>query len=128
MTLRVLLVDDDELVCRSIARSLTYHGYEVTYRTRAVEALDVLADKELDVVLSDIMMPELDGWQLLERLKERRPNLPVVLFTGSPLPGFPERAKRMGAVDLLAKPLTPATLIDALRHATGRGPSEEGPS
>ncbi|MEN0060995.1 MAG: response regulator [Myxococcota bacterium] len=119
MSFHVLLVDDDELVRRSVARNLEFRKYGVTACASGPEALDVLAQRDVDVVLSDVWMPEMDGLRLLEIIKERRPNLPVVLFTGNAIAEYETRARALGAVELLAKPLTPERLELALRRAVG---------
>lgn len=124
MTLRVLVVDDDDLVCRSIDRVLTYRGYQVLTCTGGREALEIIDNHELDVVLSDVLMPEMEGWELLEIIQSRWPSLPVVMFTGFAYAEDEGRARRMGAVALLSKPLRPDPLVDVLLLATGRGPAD----
>ncbi len=80
--LSILVVDDDLGVCQSLAELLRHQGCEAGIATTAAEALRVLAERSFDLVLSDVVMPDMDGYDLYMELKERRPELPVILMTG----------------------------------------------
>jgi PAS domain S-box-containing protein len=81
--LEILVVDDDLGVCQSLAELLRYQGCEVALATSASDALALLAGPHrFDLVLSDVVMPDMDGYDLYMELKERRPELPVILMTG----------------------------------------------
>ena len=84
---RILLVEDDPLVRRGLTRSLEHQGYEVIPTLDGAEALGLLSSgAHIDVVVSDIAMPRVDGDQLAEALAERHPRLPVVLLSGNRSP------------------------------------------
>jgi PAS domain S-box-containing protein len=80
--LHILVVDDDLGVCQSLAELLRAQGCEVVMATSAAEALGILAHRRFDLVLSDVVMPDMDGYDLYMELKEHRPDLPVILMTG----------------------------------------------
>ena len=80
--LSVLVVDDDLGVCQSLAELLRYQGCEAGIAATAADALRVLAERRFDLVLSDVVMPDMDGYDLYMELKERSPELPVILMTG----------------------------------------------
>jgi PAS domain S-box-containing protein len=80
--LSILVVDDDLGVCHSLADLLRHQDCEVTIATSATEALGLATGGRFDLVLSDVVMPDMDGYDLYVELKERKPELPVILMTG----------------------------------------------
>jgi CheY-like chemotaxis protein len=80
--LEILVVDDDLGVCQSLAELLRFQGCEVAIATAAGEALRMLVGRSFDLVLSDVVMPDMDGYDLYMELKGQRPELPVILMTG----------------------------------------------
>ena len=112
----ILLVDDEERYREHIARVLTKAGYEVLEAGDGVEALSLLEKSKIDLVLSDILMPRLNGYALVARLRAKWPNMPVILTTGFL---SEDTAKNMmnGSVDFIPKPIDPEKLIEMIdRH------------
>ena len=105
MHLRLLLVEDEPSVRRSIAETLSDEGFQVAEADGAPAALQILTDFDPDVVLSDIRMPEMDGIELLQLLRQRAPSTDVVLMTAYDDMATVARAMREGAFDFLVKPL-----------------------
>jgi DNA-binding NtrC family response regulator len=104
---RVVVVDDDDLILRSLARALGRAGYQVLTCESAAGALGVL-DREgqtLDLVISDLHMPDIDGFELLSRVRAGWPHLPVMMLSGDTAPASAVEALRRGAYDYLTKPL-----------------------
>ncbi|MFN3596084.1 MAG: sigma-54-dependent transcriptional regulator [Rubricoccaceae bacterium] len=123
---RILVVDDERLLHGVIARALGRHGMEVTSCTSAPQALETLAAAEapsFDLVVTDFQMPEMDGLELLARVRERHPRLPVVMITGHASVQHAVRALGSGAVDYLPKPFTIDTLIECVQRHLGTAPS-----
>jgi CheY-like chemotaxis protein len=113
----VLVVDDDPFVLRYIEKALRMAKYEVKTANSEDQALGVLTEQKVDLVLTDIVMPDSDGFRLAVRIKECDPDLPVLFMTGA-LPENDERAQslcRLGV--LLRKPFLPQQLWDFV--ATG---------
>ncbi len=102
---RVLIVDDEEGIRRTIAFFLMNAGHEVRTAGTVPDAMVQLSDGEYDVVLSDIVMPGEDGVRLLERVKAVAPHTQFVLFTGEPTVETATDALRLGAFDYLSKPV-----------------------
>jgi EAL domain-containing protein (putative c-di-GMP-specific phosphodiesterase class I) len=102
---RVLLVDDDPMVLRSIGRVLRQRGYEVTTATNGEDAANVVDTHSFDVVLSDIAMPGMDGIQFLREVREHDLSVPVVLITGAPTVSTAVQALELGAFNYLTKPI-----------------------
>jgi PAS domain S-box-containing protein len=80
--LRILVVDDDLGVCQSLAELLRHQGCTVVIATSALDALVEIDRQRFDLVVSDVVMPDMDGYDLYMELKERMPSLPVILMTG----------------------------------------------
>ena len=107
---RVLIVDDDDTLVRSYARTLAVEGYDVDTRFDGEAAVDAIRHSSYDVVLSDIDMPRLGGLDLLERIRAHDLDVPVVLITGSPTLETAIAAIEYGALRYLPKPVDPARL------------------
>jgi len=80
--LAILVVDDDLGICQSMAELLQCEGAETAFAVCAADALALIASHRFDLVVSDVVMPDMDGYDLYMELKERRPELPVILMTG----------------------------------------------
>lgn len=113
---RLLLVDDDPSVRRSLGETLSDEGFDVRTAESAEQALSGLKDPVPDVVLTDVRMPGLDGVELLELLRERAPDIDVILMTAYDDMPTVARAMREGAFDFLVKPLE----LNALRAVLDR--------
>ncbi len=116
--MRILVVDDEEIVRSLTVQVLERAGYDVVAVGGAAEALAVVAEDGIDLVVSDVMMPGSTGVELLSELQSRRPDLPVVLMTGgSPEPDRTARALEIGARAIVYKPFTHAELRNAVEAA-----------
>jgi two-component system, NtrC family, response regulator AtoC len=107
---RLLLVEDDSAVRRSIAETLSEEGFDVREADGAPAALNLLAECDPEIVLSDVRMPGMDGIELLRLIRERAPSVDVVLMTAYDDMATVARAMREGAFDFLVKPLKLAEL------------------
>lgn len=120
--LRALVVDDEESVLLFTRRALERRGWGVTTRQDAVAALACLRDgrEQVDVVLADLHMPEMSGLDLARALAEERPDLPVVIASGTLGAEVRLAGTAAGVAGFLVKPFDPDTLADLLRAAAGR--------
>lgn len=114
------MIDDEAIVRRVLAEFLERQGYDVLAAANAEEALALL-DETLALVISDIQMPGSSGLQLLEAIRDRRPNLPVILCTGAPSGSALLGAAAGGAEAYLVKPFSQAELTSAVTAALARG-------
>jgi len=101
----ILIVDDESLVRRSLSELLTLQGYTVSSVSSGKEALDSLKNYTADIVITDIKMPELDGMQLLKKIKTLYPDIPVILITGYGSIEDAVEAMKEGAYDYITKPI-----------------------
>ena len=114
----VLIVDDDPGVRRHVRVSLEAEGYTVREAGSAEEGLGVLDEATPDLVLLDVMMPEVDGWEMLQRVQERHGigTIPVIMFSGKVDSQGAEEAATRGAQGFIGKPFNPQQLIDQTKQ------------
>lgn len=115
----VLLVEDHETSADGYAQLLAAAGYRVARAKNGYEALAEVSREAPSLVLLDLKLPKLDGWELLERLKADATvrSVPVVVVTGDSLPTHHEMARSRGAFAVLSKPINPDELLTVVRNA-----------
>ncbi len=117
---RVLVVDDEEVICQSVNKILKKKKLEVDTAFSAQEALAKMSELNYDVVLTDLMMPEVTGMQLLETIKAKEPSISVIMITGYPTIRTAVQAIKLGAFDYIPKPFTPEELASVTLRALER--------
>jgi DNA-binding response OmpR family regulator len=127
MSQTVLVVDDSadvRLVCRV---NLEYHGFVVREAEDGARALEMIREQTPDLVLLDVMMPDMDGWEILSTLKSEpeTASIPVVMLTARTREADQIRGWRAGASDYIIKPFNPEALIPTVRAALDRGDAEK---
>ncbi|HEX9885028.1 MAG TPA: response regulator [Longimicrobiales bacterium] len=116
---KVLFVDDEEGVRLSFDRLLSAHGFDVTTVEDGGIAISELEDHPVDVVVSDLRMPGVDGLELLAWLRDKQPDTRFILLTGYGNDAVERRARELGAFEYLNKPISPdalATVVTAALH------------
>ena len=114
---RIIIIDDEKRMCDSLTALLTGDGYEVEAFQSSPEAAEAINQKKVDLVISDIKMPELDGIELLRRVKEIDSDIPVILMTGYGSLDTAIEAVASGAYDYLLKPVEFSYLELAVNRA-----------
>jgi DNA-binding NtrC family response regulator len=117
MSIRVLIVDDNEVFRRPLQRALEAAGFEVVAVPSAEDALEVLEGSPVDVLLTDHRLPGMDGVQLITRIKATHPALAIIVMTAYGTSESAVEAKRRGADDYLVKPFEVPDLLRALHRA-----------
>ena len=114
----VLIVDDDERLREYVRVNLEMEGYEVREAGSAEEGLAVLEDASPDLILLDVMMPEVDGWEMLQRVQERHGvgSIPVIMFSGKVDEDSMAEAATRGAQGFIGKPFNPQQLIASTKQ------------
>ncbi len=115
---RVMFVDDEEVVRTSWNRFLSEQGFDVTTATDGARAISELRENPVDVVVSDLRMPTVDGLELLAWLREEQPDTRFIMLTGYGTEEVERRAKELGAFGYLNKPISPDTLAALVTAAT----------
>ena len=108
----VLVVDDQPKVLRFIEIDLKLRGFEVISTTSGREALDLVKSAKPDIMLLDIIMPEIDGFEVLKELRTFT-DLPVIVFSASP--GNYHSAMQLGANDFMPKPFNPDEMVSRIK-------------
>lgn len=116
---RVLVVDDDPLLVRLVRTHLEKNGYRVLAAADGEQALEVAANELPDLVVLDLMLPKLDGFEVCRRIREFS-LVPVIMLTARGEPVDRLRGFEMGADDYLAKPFVPAELLARVRAVLRR--------
>jgi CheY-like chemotaxis protein len=131
-TARILVVEDDVRVRETFTRALQLAGYEVVEAADGRAALQLWARSAVDLVVTDIYLPEMDGYELIRAIRKDRPAVPVVVVSGGGETGYPPRvaleiAGRLGVSRTLAKPVDLRDLLAAVRHLLGPSPGQPTP-
>ncbi len=115
---KVLIIEDDPVIIKATSVVLEGVGCEVCSGLGGEEGLVRAAEEQPDLILLDIMMPDLDGWTVLQRLKglEETRQIPVVIFTAYEVARGKEGLIERGAVGLVSKPFEPDDLIGIVRR------------
>jgi len=114
---RILVVDDEAGFCDFIRHYLTSRGFEVEIAFRAKEALEILNQRSFHIILADIMMPSMDGLQLLRQIKESSPQVVVIMMTAYASLDKAVKAIAYGAADLLVKPFKLSKLLEIIHNS-----------
>jgi CheY-like chemotaxis protein len=120
---RLLVVDDEPNICRMVAAVLGRSGFAVETATGGEEALERFRGETFDLLLTDIKMPGMTGLELLQRCREIRPGLPVIVFTGYATAESAAAAVRTGADHYLRKPFDINELRRVVTATLGRAPT-----
>jgi two-component system OmpR family response regulator len=115
---RVLVIEDESKLAAVLARSLTASGYEVICVGGGVAGLEYAQRRDFKLVLLDLLLPDIDGFAVLQRLLERRPRQRVLIMSALSDVGSKVRCLEFGAVDYLAKPFELAELMARVRRHT----------
>jgi CheY-like chemotaxis protein len=114
---RVLLVDDYPDAREMYSEYLAYSGFDVIEASNGMEALEAAVDSSPDIILMDLSLPVMDGWEATRRLKSdaRTAGIPVVALTGHALAGISEGARKAGCDAFVTKPCLPEDLVREIR-------------
>jgi two-component system KDP operon response regulator KdpE len=113
----ILIVDDDARLREFVRVNLEMDGYTVREAASAEEGLEALNDESPDLILLDVMMPQVDGWEMLRRVQERHGvgSIPVIMFSGKADERAAGHATERGAHGFIGKPFDPQQLIERTR-------------
>jgi two-component system nitrogen regulation response regulator NtrX len=120
METRILIVDDDSSIRRAVKGLLEDEGYSVETASNGEEAVSMVDAEHFDVLLLDIVLPGMDGLEVLEKAKQSRPKLPVIMISGQATVDNAIRATKLGAYDFLEKPIVSEKLLLVLTHVLER--------
>jgi two-component system nitrogen regulation response regulator NtrX len=114
---RILIVDDEESILKALGDILADEGYEIVPAASGEEALAVVGEKPVDLVLLDIWLPGKDGVAVLREIKKFHPDLPVIMMSGHGSIETAVNSTKFGAYDYIEKPLSLEKIVISIRHA-----------
>ena len=119
---RILVVDDDPVILRLIEVNLDLEGFEVVTANRGEDAIAKAGKAKPDLILLDLMMPEMSGWELAERLQENETTarVPIVFLSARTQDEDRRRGEELGVAGYVTKPFDPADLVATIRKLTKR--------
>ncbi|WDP92930.1 MAG: response regulator [Desulfobacter sp.] len=117
MSEKVLLVDDEKEFLEIMSLRMSGMGMKVTTAGSAADALDILAKESFDAIVMDFQMPEMDGLETLKNIKNKSPELQIILLTGYATVEKTVEAMKIGAADFLEKPADLETLSQKIKQA-----------
>ncbi len=121
----ILVIDDDPGLTSTLKRGLAYEGFSVDAAGTGRQGLKIAGDRAPDLVILDVMLPELDGFQVLERLRSADANLPVLMLTARDQAADQVRGLEAGADDYVVKPFTFAVLVARIKALLRRREADQ---
>ena len=115
--LEVMIIDDEEIVCKRLKPAIEKMGCNVETFMDPVAALERIAEKEFDVVVTDVRMDEIDGIQVLEQTQKKSDRTRVIVITGYAMVALAREAMQKGAFDFISKPFKPNDLRRVILRA-----------
>ena len=124
----VLVVEDYQDAREMYAAYLAFSGYRVAEATNGIEAIDKTVELMPDIILMDLALPRMDGWEATRRLKldERTKHIPIVALTGHALAGHAEGARQAGCDAFVTKPCLPDALVAEIQRMLSKSESGAG--
>ncbi|HBA55515.1 MAG TPA: hypothetical protein DCZ04_13940, partial [Syntrophorhabdus aromaticivorans] len=119
MRTNVLVVDDDDHMRIALKESLSKAGYAVSLAGNGLEAVEEIDRRSFDLLITDVKMPQLNGIDLLQHVKDKRPLLPVILITAYGTVQDAVKVIKKGAFDYIQKPFNTDTLYGVVKRALG---------
>ncbi len=122
MAKNILIIDDDRLVVKSLAKLITSQGYNVSYAQSGKQAFELINQHDFDLIISDIRMPEIDGFETIRNIKtiqekKNKAPIPVIFITGFSDSLGPDEAKKLNMVDFIYKPFEKDKFLESIRSA-----------
>lgn len=124
---RILVIDDDPAITSVLKRSLAYEGFAIDVAASGEEGLTIARTRYPDLVILDVMMPGLDGYDVLARLRAGDPHLPVLMLTAKDAPADQVRGLTQGADDYVVKPFTFEVLLARIHALLRRQETDRPP-
>jgi len=116
MSMKILVVDDERIVLDSCRRVLEADGFKVLLVPSTDKALEAMKTEDFGLLLVDVKMPKHDGIYLMQKVKEKWSNVPIIVMSGYSTPDTITDGAKMGAEAFIAKPFTPDELLESIRQ------------
>ena len=114
--MKILVVDDEDIVLESCQAVFELEGFEALLVPGADKALEAIKNNDFDLLLIDVKMPKKDGMYLMRKIKEKWPDVPIIIMSGYYTTNTIKEAMKMGAATFIAKPFEPDELVKIVRQ------------
>ncbi|MFC1564006.1 response regulator [candidate division KSB1 bacterium] len=114
---KILIVDDDKQVLEGLKRILVSNGYFAECAENAVDALESIKKSAFDLLIIDLILPKMDGIELIKQINRISGQYKIIMITGHPSSKYEEEAKKLGVAAYLIKPFSIDNLIENVRRA-----------
>lgn len=121
----ILVIDDDSYICNLLVNYLEKNGYQAQYSLTGNKGIKLIEKKKFDLVLSDFRLPDGDGMEILKKIKELKPDLPVIIMTAYADVRMAVKLIKSGAFDYVTKPIQPEEILNLINKATPNYPKKE---
>lgn len=116
----ILIVDDEINVCKGCQRIFEEDGFITNYALTGEEGLEKAAHNDFDLIITDMKMPDINGMEVIKRIKQNQPDMPVIMITGYASVPTAVEAMKIGADDYIPKPFKPDEILNAVHKAINR--------
>jgi DNA-binding NtrC family response regulator len=113
----IIIIDDEKEICESIKMILEYEGYRVDYSTSSLDGIAKISEEQFSALLLDIQMPEMNGFEVIKKVKESNPDLSVIIISAHGSIENAIKATKLGAFDFIEKPVDRDKLLISVRNA-----------
>jgi DNA-binding NtrC family response regulator len=124
----ILVMEDETTVAKGLEMVLSEAGYQVALAATGHGALDTMFEKQFDLLVADLRLPDMDGLDVIERVKEKWPHTEVVVITGYSSVNSAVRSMKLGAHDYLPKPFSEDQIKESVRSALGTREEKRAPA
>jgi len=114
---KVLIIDDDPYIRDTVALILELYGHKTLEAADGLQALQILENQHIDLIILDIQMPKLNGMAILDELKNRRIIVPTILITGYARPSVLSELQKKGYTKILLKPFSETDILEKIEDA-----------
>jgi len=125
---KVLVVDDDEKITSMLRRGLAFEGYSVTTASNGMDGLRQMLEEDPDLLILDVMMPQIDGWEVVRRIREGGSEVPILMLTAKDEVSDRVKGLDLGADDYLVKPFALEELLARVRVLLRRRTERQEPA
>ncbi|MBT3315231.1 MAG: response regulator transcription factor [Anaerolineae bacterium] len=127
MPTKILAIDDDTAMTELLTLLLKSHGFEVTTANSSEKGIELIPQIKPDIILLDLMMPQMDGWETCKKIRKFS-NIPIVVLSALNNPGMVASALDAGADDYLIKPVPSSILVAHIKNLARRSTAKLNPS
>jgi len=114
--IQILIVDDETDITGPLSEQLTLDGYDVTTANAGKKAIELIASHKYNIVILDLVLPEIDGFEILKLIKKNHPSTKVIILTGHPYAEYIAECRKQGADDIIEKPSELGDIFDAIQY------------